>query len=114
MNPEQEADTPNTVGGLMAFIVAAISAAVSIAAIMTWRYMARQQLDLEGGAAFSANLVPLLMTFSGMILGVFAMLIFVIFLPWGEKRPLRSFSFYHAVALLMLTPSIYLLVMFWR
>lgn len=103
-------DIPGNLGGLTSFIVAGLSAAVSVAAIMEWHYMAGQQLDLEGAAAFSADLVPLLKTFSGMFLGAVALLIFVLSFVLGKKRPLRRFSFYHAAALLMLTPSTYLLV----
>jgi hypothetical protein len=59
-HPTTKPPSPTNFMGWVGFVLAAVSAAFSIFAILTWIYTADMVREMEGGMAFSMNIVPLL------------------------------------------------------
>lgn len=103
--------TPIVRDGFSGLVLAGMSAAFSVTAILTWIYMARQRTSLEsGGPAFAANIEPLILSLVGILLGGFSLLLTCssLYLFWNGLR--MTFTFYHFFSFLFLVPAAFLLV----
>jgi hypothetical protein len=95
--------------GLAGFVVSALSASLSITAILTWRHFAAIDLNLEGGSAFSAYFVPNLITLAGIGIGVVGLIITALSIATGQKRTRYGVDFIHVLSGVFLAPAAYLL-----
>ncbi|MEO7341842.1 MAG: hypothetical protein ABI073_13265 [Luteolibacter sp.] len=92
--------------GLIGFIVAAISAAFSILAILTWLYIARTIVgDFSGGVAFAMNIEPLLATWAGIAISPVALILTSVSAFKRESNGRRSFTIFHIFAPVLLVPA---------
>ena len=94
-------------GGLISFIFSAFSAAVTITGILSQQAIARKNLDLEGGPAFSAYVGPAMISLTGLAMSLFSLGAIFVSLYLNGKRPPQTFTFCHLAALIMLTPAVY-------
>lgn len=115
MNPK-EATSPQTNSqtgfnffGLAGFVVSAVSASLSITAILTWRHFAALDLNLEGGSAFSAYIVPNLITLAGVVMGVVGLIITAASVVTVRKRTRYGVDSIHILSGVFLAPAACLL-----
>lgn len=97
--------------GLAGFIISAMSAALSLFAILSWMHSAKIDVsELEGGPAFSANLsmnlFPLLAAALGIVVAAVGVILTLISMYGKPGR--SAFSMLHLLSLLLLTPGAYL------
>jgi len=96
--------------GIAGFVAAGVSAALSTAAILAWRYNAdRMNADMSGGVAFAMNIGPLVWTLAGISIAFLALLIMGISV--GSRREGRSakLTLFQVASLGLLLPSAFLL-----
>ena len=91
------------------FGLSAISAALSIFAILTWAYTADMGRDLEGGVAFSLNIIPFLATWAGIAVFPFAAICTAISVCIPLRGRMRVFTMFHGFSLTLLAPAAFLL-----
>ena len=97
--------------GLFGLVVSGISAAISIAAIMTWIYMAGSTAAINsGGPAFAVNIGPMVNSLLGVASGGVGLLVTACSIWFSDKRFPKSFTFFHFCSFVFLIPSAILLV----
>jgi len=114
MNPNEATSQTNSQTGfnffgLAGFVVSALSASLCITAILTWKHIAAKELNFEGGSAFSMNIMPLLVTWAGIGIGVVGLIITAASILSGKKRTRYGVEFIHILSGVFLAPAAYLL-----